>query len=121
MSADLLIGLSVGFIIGSALMAGGVYSYIKNRRPPKPSKVAQRVLSIALVVVFVGLLAFVEASGALAQTATPYPTLNLPVDAIFSSTNNWMAVLAPISALGIGILLATKLFGYIGKVIGNAL
>ncbi len=120
MSGDMIVGLSLGFVGGMTVMALLLYLTIKNRKPIKLSKTAQRVGSFALVALLVGLLAFANAAGVRADTPTPYPTLTIPIDSIFTSTNNWMVTFAPIAAIGIGIALAIKILGYVGKSLGTA-
>jgi hypothetical protein len=54
-----------------------------------------------------------------AAQSTPVP-LDIPVDVIFSETNNWLGTFAPIAAIGIGITIALAVLGYLGKMIVGA-
>ncbi len=81
-----------------------------------------QVIAIALLIVLLS-----QISPAFAQTNTPVPPtalptvgLNIPTDVIFSETNFWIDVFAPIAAIGIGIGIAIAVLGYIGNVIKGA-
>jgi len=50
---------------------------------------------------------------------TPVP-LDIPINPIFTQTNIWMDVFAPIVAIGIGIAVALAILGFIGKQIITA-
>jgi hypothetical protein len=56
---------------------------------------------------------------AFAQEETP-EALSIPTNEIFTQTNIWMGVFAPIIAIGIGIAVALAVLTFIGKQIINA-
>jgi hypothetical protein len=66
-------------------------------------------------VLIVAVLAF--SVSAFAQTPVP---LEIPTNDIFTQTNIWMGVFAPIVAIGIGIAVALAILTFIGKQIINA-
>lgn len=68
-----------------------------------------------LIIVLVVILSL--ASSAFAQSA---PTINIPVDDIFTQMNQWIQVIAPIFSVGIGISLAFAVLGFIGNVLIDA-
>jgi hypothetical protein len=84
--------------------------------------------STLLVVAVVGMMLVLSIVPAAAQTATPVPptataapaVLELPVDVIFSETNNWLGTFAPVAAIGIGITIALAVLGYLGRLIVGA-
>lgn len=76
-----------------------------------------RILMMAAMLM---LMLFVTVAPALAQTATPVPTLDIPVDIIFDQSNTWINVFAPIAAIGIGIAIAIAVLNYVGKMIRSA-
>lgn len=59
----------------------------------------------------------VSAASTFAQST---PTINIPINDIFTQMNNWIAVIAPIFAVGIGISLAFAVLGFIGNVLLKA-
>ena len=62
-------------------------------------------------------------AAAFAQTDTPEPTavpLVIPINAIFTQANNWIATLSPIASLGIGVIIALAVFGFLSKAIQSA-
>ena len=72
---------------------------------------------LALLLAGLGGIAMMTGHGvrqALAQTPV---TLTIPTDIIFTEANNWISTLAPISAIGIGIAIATAVLGYVGMMI----
>lgn len=56
---------------------------------------------------------------AFAQSATPVP-LNIPINEIFTQTNNWMTSLAPAVTPGVAIAIAMTLLLFVGGIIINA-
>lgn len=58
------------------------------------------------------------AVSAFAQSTAP--TINIPVDDIFTQMNQWITVIAPIFAVGIGISLAFAVLGFIGNTLLKA-
>lgn len=69
--------------------------------------------------VIMGVMAMMLAAAVPSFAQTPVP-LNIPVNTIFSETNNWMQTFAPIAAIGIGITVALAVLGYLGKMISGA-
>lgn len=61
---------------------------------------------------------FVSAT-AMAQAPTPVPIV-VDTNAIFTQTNNWIAVFAPIVAIGVGISIALAILTFIGNQILKA-
>jgi hypothetical protein len=116
----LIIGISIGFLIGLVVMCVAVWYLLKTKHPLVMPKNAPRIGSLIAVALMIGMMGFMQAHGVRADTATPYPTLNIPVAPVFDSTNNWMVTFAPIAAISIGIMLATKVLGYLGKSLGSA-
>jgi hypothetical protein len=118
----LLLGVALGVVIVMAAyflfapvlrsVEQFVVSKLRGSRAP-------RVPLPALIAVFVVVSALASPYVSFAQNATPVP-LNIPVNAIFTETNNWMETFAPIAAIGIGITLALAVLGYIGKIIASA-
>jgi ABC-type spermidine/putrescine transport system permease subunit I len=47
-------------------------------------------------------------------------TLSVPTDTIFTEANNWIAIFAPIFAIGIGISIAIAILTFVGKQITKA-
>jgi len=72
-----------------------------------------RILLALAVVLVLALPAF-------AQTATPAPSLEIPVTTIFDEANSWIQVFAPILAIGIGISIALAILTFVGKQIISA-
>ena len=54
---------------------------------------------------------------AMAQTPVP---LVVPTNEIFTQTNTWMEVFAPVVAIGVGIAIALAILGFIGNEILKA-
>lgn len=79
-----------------------------------------QVISLVLLIVLLSqtTLAFAQTNTPVPPTATP--GLTIPTDVIFSETNFWIDIFAPIAAIGIGIGIALAVLGYIGNVIRNA-
>lgn len=73
----------------------------------------RRFLFLILVLAF-------GAVGVFAQTPAPAPTINIPVDDIFTQMNSWIVTIGPIFAIGIGISLAFAVLGFIGRVLIKA-
>lgn len=69
------------------------------------------MLSFALVLSGAG------ATPAFAQTPVP---LVVPTNEIFTQTNSWMQVFAPVVAIGVGIAIALAILGFIGNEILKA-
>lgn len=105
---EFLLGMGIGVALGSAIVGGGVALKVK---PPN------RTLTL-VAAAFVLALLFVHVGPSFAQE-TPVP-LDIPVNDIFTETNNWMAVFAPIAAIGIGISIALAILGYLGNMIRKA-
>ena len=112
------LGLTIGLIAGTLIVAFGVNFMIKRKKFTPPKKVERIVLGLMMF----GLLSLALAVGNVATAyaqSTPVP-LVIPTDVIFSETNNWMAVFAPIAAIGIGISIALAVLNYLGKMIKGA-
>ena len=60
---------------------------------------------------------FLSSVPAWAQTPVP---LVVPTNEIFTQTNTWMGVFAPVVAIGVGIAVALAILGFIGKEILKA-
>ncbi len=88
---------------------------LKSRGAPG----AIRKLAPALVAVLVGVMLVMPQAATFAQEATAVP-LDIPIDQVFASTNDWMTTFAPVAAIGIGITIALAVFGYLGKAIASA-
>lgn len=102
----------VGIVLGTVAML----VFKKGLKRPSPNTAA-RIMTLALVAVVVGLQVFGAVVPAFAQAT---PTIDIPTDVIFSETNFWIDVFAPIAAIGIGIGIAIAVLGYIGNIIRNA-
>ena len=60
---------------------------------------------------------FLSSVPAWAQTPVP---LVVPTNEIFTQTNTWMGVFAPVVAIGVGIAVALAILGFIGNEILKA-
>jgi hypothetical protein len=120
--ALLIVVFSLGVIVGLLVMAGGTAYMMRkgDRDVPKAAKVPNSVRNIAplLVTAFVALMMFTSAMPTLAQEEEI--SLDIPVAVIFTQTNVWMNVFAPIAAIGIGIMVAIKVLNYVGKMLSSA-
>ena len=73
--------------------------------------------ALALLLGGLGALATMLGHGVQHVLAQTPVALTIPTDVIFTEANNWIATLAPISAIGIGIAIATAVLGYVGMMI----
>ncbi len=68
----------------------------------------KKVLILAVMLAMLAL----NVTAAFAQDATPIP-IEVPTDEIFTQTNNWIAIFAPIVAIGAGISIALAVLNFI--------
>jgi hypothetical protein len=84
---------------------------------------ARRWVLCALLII---VLALSQVAVGFAQTATPIPPtatmvkLQVPINPLMSSTNDWMSTFAPIAAIGIGMTISLAVFAYLAKTIKSA-
>lgn len=71
----------------------------------------------AWVITFMLVLGGAFPMPAMAQTPVP---LVVPTNEIFTQTNTWMEVFAPVVAIGVGIAIALAILGFIGNEILKA-
>ena len=71
-----------------------------------------------LVTLFAAVFALLMIAGS-AMAQTPVPIV-VDTNAIFTQTNNWIEVFAPIVAIGIGIAIALAILTFIGNQILKA-
>lgn len=107
-----LLWIAIGFAIGAAVTGFGVAYMLRKGDRDVPG----RRLVPVMVTTFVVALLLASSQVALAQA----PALEIPVEEIFTSTNDWMQTFAPIAAIGIGITIALAVLGYLGKMIAGA-
>lgn len=115
-----LIGAAVGAIATFvALMVMFWFAYPRGKNAQEKAKLKRRATPPALALLMAALggfaLMFGQAKTAFAQS-TPV-ALEIPTDIIFTEANNWIATLAPVAAIGIGISIATAVLGYVGLMI----
>lgn len=117
---------AVGFIAGVLFMTVAMKFIVSNNaKNDKGRTLASRVpksvrdAAPLLVTVFAaGLLQLaLGVTPTLAQTPVP---LEIPTAIIFTETNNWMAVFAPIAAIGAGIGISIAVLNYVTKMIKSA-
>lgn len=110
------IGFGCGLIANSMII--GVY-FASKVNPDTIAKIrgAKNIAPIALALLMAGIFLVGQTAVTLAQTPVP---LEIPTDVIFTEANNWIATFAPIAAIGIGIMIALAVLGYIGKMIASA-
>lgn len=95
-------------------------------RTPIIKSYAQRYGAALLCAALVGIALL--APGALAHAATPTPIpptatmvpIDIPINTLMESANNWLTTFAPIAAIGIGISIALAVLGYLGHMIKSA-
>lgn len=123
---EFIIGLLFGIVLGIVIAYAYVAMIVKGRARNGLKKlnldaanVGGKMVQMAALALLLGAMLLAQASPSFAQTATPVP-LNIPTNAIFSETNNWMATFAPVAAIGIGISIALAVLGYLGKMIKSA-
>ena len=113
MLVSLAAGIALGYGLVLIAMRSGeniskLINAINRRRPT--------VTALATLIV-----ANLVAVAAHAQTPAPSnPSITIPTNVIFTETNTWIGVFAPIAAIGIGITLALAVLGYIAKMIAGA-
>ncbi len=107
----------VGFAVGALALGLSVAFMLRKGDRDVPGAI--RKIVPALVAVLVGVMLFAPQMSTLAQDPTPVQ-LDIPIDTVFASTNDWMTTFAPIAAIGIGITIALAVFGYLGKAISSA-
>jgi hypothetical protein len=110
------VGLLAGVLLATTIFGVGIY---RKATEKTQSKLRADGIKTILPVLFIGaFLALATAAPAYAQ-ATPVP-LTIPTDVIFTESNNWISVFAPVAAIGIGISIALAVLGYLGKMIRSA-
>lgn len=120
MTQDFWTGLAVGAISTFIpLMIVFWFALPRGKTSAEKEKLKRRATPPALALLLAGLggfaLMFGQAKTAFAQS-TPV-ALNIPTDIIFTQANNWISTLAPVSAIGIGVAIATAVLGYVGVMI----
>lgn len=108
-----------GFLIGGAVMTAGLmwmFKRAKEGKPLSPKTINRATLVAALVVMSGFAMMFGQSSYIVHADDTPVP-LVIPINAIFSQANNWLQTLSPIESLGIGIIIALAVFGFLAKAI----
>lgn len=122
--AVFLVGLMIGFVIGlmlAALFVGRKIAEQKDKRKVSVPNIPKSALALALTLAFVAYQLVGQVVVTLAQTAnTPVPSIDIPTDVIFSETNVWIDVFAPIAAISIGITIALAVLGYLGSTIASS-
>ncbi len=118
--------LSLGLMLGAVLMAlvMGVGFYYMLERGKAGKSMLPHGASKGSFIAALGVLMLLGAALAhpmviLAQDDTPVP-LVIPINAIFTQANNWLSTLSPIASLGIGIIIALAVFGFLSKAIKSA-
>lgn len=109
------VGLLAGVLLATTIFGVGIY-----RKATEKTQSKLRVDGIKTIIpaLFVGaVLTILTAAPAYAQTPVP---LTIPTDVIFTESNNWISVFAPVAAIGIGISIALAVLGYLGKMIRSA-
>lgn len=87
---------------------------ITQKRPHILGRVRNHPKFVMFMLLLV--LALAVPTAAFAQ-ATPAPSIEIPVDVIFESTNDWIVVFAPIVAIGLGIAIAIAALAFVGSAI----
>jgi hypothetical protein len=118
-------GLFFGILLGILMALACVFWIARSKKADSAVAVRKmpKVPPAALLVVVIFGAAVVSLFGNVmviyAQTPTMVP-LQIPINPVMSSTNDWMATFAPIAAIGIGMTLALAVFAFLGKTIKSA-
>lgn len=117
-------GFWTGLLVGAAatfvsLMIVFWFAMPRGKTANERTKLKRNATPPALALLMVALggfaLMFGQATPTFAQS-TPV-ALDIPTDVIFTQANNWISTLAPVSAIGIGVAIATAVLGYVGVMI----
>jgi type II secretory pathway pseudopilin PulG len=114
--ANDIVMLVVGFILG-VLLTGAVTAFMLRKGDRDVANKAQRYVP-ALALALLAMLLFGGVAPTLAQT--PEVSLDIPIGTIFTESNNWINIFAPVAAIGIGIGIAIAVLNYVGKMIKSA-
>jgi len=124
MSTDFWIGIVVGMFAMALICVLAVTASVHDgklaamRKKFTGQDKTTVITSLAVLLCVGALMAFGAPVHVFARD-TPVP-LDIPVNTIFTQTNNWLATFAPIAAIGIGITLALAVLTYLGKMIKSA-
>ncbi len=114
-------GLLLGLVLMALLMGVGFYWMLERGKDGKailPKNAKGGFIAALSVLTLVGAM-LAHPMLILAQEDTPVP-LVIPINAIFTQANNWLSTLSPIASLGIGIIIALAVFGFLSKAIKSA-